>query len=96
VIGSCTAYRSEEAGHIGAMYVLPDYQGRGIGTRLMQEALAWLGTQQEITLWAAVFNPRPIAFYQRFGFVENGVLREYALHNGKILPLLQMVKRAEG
>jgi ribosomal protein S18 acetylase RimI-like enzyme len=96
VIASCMAYHSEDTGHIGAMYVLPDYQGRGIGTRLMKEALARLGKETEVTLWAAVFNPQPIAFYKRFGFVENGVTRDYDLPNEKFLPLLQMVKRSEG
>ena len=96
VVGMCVAYHDENGGHVGAVYVLPLYQGRGIGKQLMQAALEWLGDAEDIALWAATYVPKPIEFYRRLGFIESGVTRQFALTHDKPMPLLQMIKRRGG
>lgn len=51
------------------LFILPEYQGRGIGsacmTRIVDEANL---TQKPVMLQALKINTRAIAFYQRLGF----------------------------
>ena len=58
------------------LYVLPDFQGRGLGVAL----LAWLAARQRagmtIRLEAAVANTGALRFYAREGFVDIGGDRE--------------------
>jgi len=95
-VANCVAYCDDNGGHIGAVYVLPEYQGKGIGKALMQDALVWLGDKDDITLWTAAYNPDPIAFYKGFGFIESGVSWQFPLSNAKSMPLLQMIKPRVG
>lgn len=69
---------------IGRMYVhrgdviklleialIPECQGQGIGTSLMNELLAEAReTQKRIRLYVEHYNPRAKKFYQQLGFVE--------------------------
>lgn len=56
---------------LGALYVLPEFQGHGIGYALAQKNLDWHGNQP-IYLAVAAYNQRAISFYKSFGFVETG------------------------
>jgi|SRR5581483_3087321 len=59
-------------GNITALYVLPEAQGNGVGTKLMTAALAWLGKTEDICVVVASYNQKAIGFYKRFGFQETG------------------------
>jgi ribosomal protein S18 acetylase RimI-like enzyme len=56
------------------MIVAPDYQGRGLAGRLMQQAFEWIGPNLPIALGVIHFNARAIAFYRKHGFVETDAL----------------------
>ena len=62
----------ENAGEIIALYVLADYYGRGIGYRLMQEAMQYLSGYPQIALFVIKENQRAIEFYTRYGFRFDG------------------------
>jgi L-phenylalanine/L-methionine N-acetyltransferase len=73
--------------HVGAigMAVRDEWQGRGVGTALMEAALDladnWLGlTRVELTVY--VDNPAAVALYKKFGFEMEGTHRRYAFRNG--------------
>ena len=61
-----------------SVYIAPDFQGKGIGTRLLAELLECAKAQGLHTVIASVdaTNPQSIALHERFGFVEVGRLRE--------------------
>lgn len=61
-----------DAGEIAAIYILSSYYGRGIGYRLMKEAVSRLQGYPRIVVWALKDNTRAICFYKRFGFQEDG------------------------
>ncbi|WP_161604762.1 GNAT family N-acetyltransferase [Roseiconus nitratireducens] len=68
------------AGHVVSLTIVvhPKHTGRGYGTALMQNALAWFREQSEIEkieLRVRSTNRRALAFYQSHGFVIEGVLR---------------------
>ena len=62
----------ENAGEIIALYVLAEYYGKGIGYRLMQEAVKYLSGYSQIALFVIKDNQRAIDFYTRIGFCFDG------------------------
>jgi putative acetyltransferase len=75
--------------------VLPGWQGRGVGTLLMQSlcdyADRWLGVSRlELTVYTD--NHRAQALYRRFGFADEGVHRGYALRDGVYVDALSMAR----
>ena len=57
-------------GHVGAIYVLPEVQGHGIGSRLLGCAFDWWGNQKPVHLCVASYNQRAIHFYEQHGFTK--------------------------
>ena len=77
------------------LQVRPDWQRRGVGSLLMQSlcdyADRWLGLLRlELDVYAD--NLRAQALYRRFGFVEEGVHRAYALRDGVYVDSLSMAR----
>ena len=96
IIGFCLAKKEETQNRIQAIYVLPEYQGRGIGKQLLQTALEWLGSQQEIVLNVASYNHQAITFYRSFGFVPSGRPAHFGvtkLPSGVVIPEIELSKR---
>ena len=95
IVGFCIAIKETFSGHVQAIYVLPAYQGRGIGRGLLQTALDWLGDRWPVTLAVATYNKKAMAFYRTFGFEIN---REFAknsvaqLPSGVTIPQIEMVR----
>ncbi|PYI54251.1 GNAT family N-acetyltransferase [Paenibacillus flagellatus] len=68
---SCGRCRTEDSGYDGelyAIYMLKDYQGIGLGTRLVGEAAAALKRNgfQSMMVWVLERN-RAVAFYRKLG-----------------------------
>ncbi|MFO1395031.1 MAG: GNAT family N-acetyltransferase [Steroidobacteraceae bacterium] len=61
-------------GEIQRLYVARECHGRGIAQALMSACLDELGARGSDVAWLGVWehNPRAIAFYRKFGFVEVG------------------------
>lgn len=77
-----------------AMYVLPETQGKGVGTELFKRSLEFLG-DRDLFLHVASFNDKAINFYKSFGFIENGPVKDEGVSpmpNGAVIPETEMVK----
>ena len=77
------------------MMVHDAYQGRGVGTALMNAAIGladrWLGlTRLELEVYPD--NEPALRLYRRFGFEEEGVKRRYALRDGEWMDVLCMAR----
>lgn len=70
--GVATYTDSERPNQLNAMYVLPEYQGIGVGASLMRTMLDWLGNDKEISLGVVPYNKQAISFYQRLDFAKTG------------------------
>jgi L-phenylalanine/L-methionine N-acetyltransferase len=77
------------------MAVRDDWQGRGIGTALMEVALDladnWLNlTRMELSVYTD--NAAAVALYKKFGFEIEGTHRRYAFRNGEYADAYTMAR----
>lgn len=80
---------------VGALYVSPQAQGRGIGSRLMQEVMKWHGDREDVYLRVASYNTNAINFYKRFGFIntDNPIVDNGNVYGGTQIPEIEMVRK---
>ena len=96
-----TRYTRPRRAHVGeiGMGVRDDWQGKGVGSALLQAALDladnWLGLRR-IELHVHADNERAIALYRKFGFAVEGTHRAYAIRNGEYIDSLSMARLIEG
>jgi RimJ/RimL family protein N-acetyltransferase len=96
IVGWCDIGRNTREGfaHVGVLGtgVHPDWRGKGIGKALMSAALArarQVGLER-IALDVFASNTRAIAFYERSGFVHEGVKRRGRNIDGTYDDVIQM------
>ena len=70
LVGIATVKRSDDGATVSVLrlYVLPDYQGQGIGSQLLDRALAAFPNAQRIELQVAEGNPSGLSFWTKRGF----------------------------
>jgi len=68
IIGSVRAYSKEETCHIGRLIVHPDYQNRGIGTRLMNDIERIFNGCKRFELFTGDRSERNLRLYQKLGY----------------------------
>ena len=89
-----TRPRRRHVGEIG-MAVRDDWQGKGIGSALMEAALDladnWLNLiRLELTVYSD--NAAGIALYEKFGFEIEGTHHRYAFRNGEYVDAYSMAR----
>ena len=98
IVGSaglaCQAGRRRHVGLIG-IGVHDGWQGRGVGTRLMQALIEiaddWLDLRRlELIVYAD--NDRAIGLYERLGFVREGLMRAHSFRAGHYVDSLVMAR----
>lgn len=75
--------------------IAPEAQGQRLGTAMVAALCDWCDRWvQVLRIELTVFtdNARAIALYRRFGFVEEGVHRGYALRDGVYTDVLAMAR----
>ncbi len=93
VVGVCNGKRSEESTHLKSLYILPEYQGKGIGSALWDQFKTWAGTENKITVHVATYNTNAINFYTSVGFVDTGkrfVEERFIFKSGAQMPEMEM------
>ena len=61
-----------DTGEIFALYVLPEYWGKGVSQKLMDAGLSALNAYPNIALWVLKENARAIRFYEKCDFRKTG------------------------
>jgi putative acetyltransferase len=86
--------RRRHAGQIG-MAVRDDWQGKGVGSALMQAAVdladRWLNLSR-LELEVYTDNEPAVRLYQKFGFSVEGTLRRYAFRAGRFVDAYMMAR----
>ncbi len=87
-------WRMRHVASIG-MAVRDDWQGKGVGSKLMEAALDladnWLGLTR-VELHVYVDNAAGIALYKRFGFEVEGTHRNFAFRAGEYVDAHSMAR----
>jgi diamine N-acetyltransferase len=65
---------ADAPGEIQRLYVVSDCHGKGVARNLMSACIDEMISHRSDVVWLGVWerNPRAIAFYRKFGFVEVG------------------------
>ena len=94
IVGFSAVLKTENENKLEAIFILPKYQGQGIGSKLLETTLNWLGNSKKITTDVVSYNERAKNLYKKFGFeeTEETVDDVLTLPNGKIIPKILMVK----
>ena len=99
VVGNLGLHRITRArrSHVGqlGMAVHDDYQGQGVGTKLMAAAIDLADNWFNITrleLDVFVDNQAAVHLYKKFGFEIEGTLRNYAFRNGEYVDTYAMAR----
>lgn len=96
IIGFCVAHKKKDFNRVEAIYVLPNYQGKGLGKLLINKAFDWLGNNKKIFINVVSYNDKAINFYKSFGFIKtgrSGTLDTAAkLPSGKCFPETELVR----
>ena len=97
VIGFCKTGLLEGNNEIQAIYVLPEYQGKGIGKILWNEAQKSLNPQKNTVVHVATYNENAIAFYKKLGFGDTGKRWEdekfRMKRNGAAIPEMEVIRK---
>ena len=86
--------RRSHAGSFG-MGVAVAWQGKGVGSKLLAAALDvadnWMNLQRvELSVYAD--NEAAIGLYRKFGFETEGLFRDYAVRDGRLVDTLSMAR----
>lgn len=98
VAGSLQLHRDEHprSAHVIdlGISVLGGYRGIGVGSALLEAALDWAAGEGFVKVTLGVFphNERAIRFYERHGFVREGVRRRQFVREGRELDQMLMAR----
>ena len=75
VVGFCTA--NAETKSIWALFIYPEYEGRGLGRLLMEAAVDWLWSKGTDQIWLTTeTNTRADGFYRHLGWQRGETVYE--------------------
>jgi ribosomal protein S18 acetylase RimI-like enzyme len=69
-LGRAVEHADEKLPEIDWLIVGPEWQGKGVAHRLMEQALVWIGDGVPVQRGVVHFNARAIGFYRKFGFED--------------------------
>lgn len=98
IIALCNAAVEADCNRLQAIYVLPKYQGLGLGKVLWSEASKIFDRHKETRVNVASYNKKAIGFYEKLGFKMRGEIffdEKFRMRNGVMMPEVTMVKKAE-
>lgn len=97
VVGLCSLLKEEDRNKLSTIYILPEYQGKGIGKRLWESVIPFLDKTKDTTVSVATYNKNAIAFYEKLGFVDTGKRfsdEKFRMKSGNLIPEMELVIKA--
>ena len=97
VVGLCNVIRHPDKNQLQAIYVHPEYQGRGVGRLLWGEAQKHFDFDKDTIAQVATYKTNAIEFYKKFGFIETGKEfsdERFRMKSGAVIPETEMIIKA--
>jgi len=94
VVGVCRVIVKDDRNQLQAIYILPENQGKGIGSLLWQEAQKYLDSGKDVYVELAVYNKNALEFYKKFGFTDTGRRiqdEKLRMKSGNVIPEMEMI-----
>lgn len=98
VVGVCSVTREYGVNKLRNIYILPEYQGKGVGSRLWEEAKKFLNEQNDTVVEVVDYNDNAINFYKSKGFEDTGNRRrdeKFRMKSGAIFTEIEMRRPAD-
>lgn len=96
IVGHVTVSGDSQGYILDELHVLPEYQRKTIGGKILQKVLESFGNM-EIRLDVVIYNERAIRFYKKHGFrIVSGTEGRLEVFGNKILPTIGMVRDGQG
>jgi len=89
VVGFVWPQIKEGKHRVGSIYILPDYQGMGIGSEFMEKVFE-VHKGHDIYLNVVAYNKSAVKFYEKFGFKKTGKKKDHPMPYGKVVPTVEM------
>ena len=97
IVGACVLVRHTNNNELRAIYVLPEFQGKGVGMALWQQSLAFFDKEKDIVLEVATYNTKAIDFYTKLGFKDTGKRfrnERFRMKSGVVIPEMEMILKS--
>ena len=98
IVGTIGVIKSPEQNELTRIYVLPEFQGKGIGKKLWEKAGEFLDFSKDTIVKVVTYNTGAIGFYERLGFVDTGKRfadENFKMQSGAKLPEMEMILKAK-
>lgn len=96
IVGASTLVIREEFNQLQTIYVLPEFQGKGIGKAFFENHKKFLDPHKDTIVHVATYNEGAIRFYESLGFVDTGKRfseERFKMKSGAMLPEMELVLR---
>ena len=97
VVGVCRIMKHADKNQLQAIYVLPEYQRKGIGKMLWNRALEIMDLNKDTIVQVADYNKKAIDFYKKLGFIDTGKRfsdEHFRMKSGAIIPEMELEIKA--
>ncbi len=94
VVGVVSPIQKQDRNQLQRIYVHPDYQRTGVGTKLWEEAQKYLDPAKDTYVEVVEYNTDARHFYENLGFKDTGrrwQSKNFAFKSGAIFPEMEMV-----
>lgn len=93
VIGICYGILENDLNKLQAVYILPEYQGKGVGTMFWKEISKFFNKGKDVIVEVVNYNEKAIGFYKKLGFVDTGKRiqeERFRMKSGSIFQEIEM------
>ena len=94
VVGVCKIVRSDEENRLKSIYILKNFQGKGIGSKLWNQAKLTFDENKPVYVALADYNEQAKKFYEKLGFVDTGkrwIEEKTRMKSGSVITEMDMI-----
>jgi ribosomal protein S18 acetylase RimI-like enzyme len=70
IVGVSFLEKEKDHNRFQSVYILPEYQGQGIGKKAWEYAVSFFDMTKDTVLDVVTYNKKAISFYTKLGFVD--------------------------